>query len=902
MKLISLLLCLDLFSYCATSQDIYSLKNTKSVIDSAAYKKWVSIDGGTITNDGRFVSYIINNLPTGSCTMVMRGSESNWEIRIKGVREVRFAADSRNAFVRSNDTLFCMKLGSSEYKAIPAVEAFDIPITGCAQWFVYRNVNSKGIVLDDIYTGKKNVYPSVVNFFFSGNGNFLIMEVSEKIEGEEIRSIELVDLKSLKQRHIWKGKGLIKMVLNDNVTQLAFLTSENDRKALWIYNEETKDLRLLVNDMSSEIRAGLRLCDLTSISEDGEHIFVTMGKVAKAQKKKNSQSTVNIWSYLDLKLQPGQSENNFGGSYYSAVVGTRSRKVTYLTGDNEYIASSSKNNDVFLIEHMGGGEMAEVNWNDSSKRSYYVVDLNSNSRRLLKIDGMHLLWLSPNGKYIIYYDNASSGYLCYEVASGIWRNITKGLSTSFISIYFEDREPRPRGVAGWLNDDVLVYDRFDIWKIDPQGKRKALNLTNGYGRRHNIFFYLALSEYTGETIPGDSGLLLNAFNMDNKQNGFFQAKLDKPNDPELLTMGDYIYQLIDNPYIPSNCGSYPVKAKNARKFVVKRMSATESPNYFLTSNFSKFKQISEVFPERDFNWYSTELHVWQEETGKVLHGILYKPENFDSTKMYPVIIHYYEKKSFELNEYFQPEDVSSGCNINIPTFVSNGYLVFTPDIDFIAGDPMQGTYNSVVSAAKHLLEFKFVDAKRLGIGGCSFGGVQTNYLITHTDIFAAAYSASSMVDFISGYGGLFNGRIASQSYFERGGQGRMGGTIWQNPGSYVKSSSIFNADKVKTPLLLMHTTEDPVCPFSQAVEFYTALRRLGKRVWMLEYTDGHHSINGNSAKDFGIRMMQFFNHYLKGTPAPVWMTRGVSQSMKGIDDGFDLDSIIKTPGKGLIEY
>jgi dipeptidyl aminopeptidase/acylaminoacyl peptidase len=209
---------------------------------------------------------------------------------------------------------------------------------------------------------------------------------------------------------------------------------------------------------------------------------------------------------------------------------------------------------------------------------------------------------------------------------------------------------------------------------------------------------------------------------------------------------------------------------------------------------------------------------------------------------------------------------------------------------------MQGTYDAVVSAAGYLSTLPFVNSKKMGLQGHSFGGVQTNYLVTHTNLFAAAESSAGLADFVSFYGTLAGGTDSRQDFNENG-QLRMGGSLWEKPEAYIKNSAIFQIEKVTTPILLMHTKSDDI---ANVMEFFTGLRRMGKKAWMLVYSEGNHGVWKKEAEDLSVRMMQFFDHYLKDKPAPLWMLDGVSAKDRSWDAGLKLDTNGRTPGQGLL--
>jgi dipeptidyl aminopeptidase/acylaminoacyl peptidase len=282
-------------------------------------------------------------------------------------------------------------------------------------------------------------------------------------------------------------------------------------------------------------------------------------------------------------------------------------------------------------------------------------------------------------------------------------------------------------------------------------------------------------------------------------------------------------------------------------------------------------------------------------------GILYKPENFDPRKKYPIIFNYYEKLSHNLYQFISPAFTNN--NINIPWFVSNGYLVFLPDIHFkigkLTGKPVgEWTYNAVVSAAEYLAKRPYVDRNKMAIQGHSFGGMQTAYLATHTSRFKAAAEAAGATDPISEYLMLVPFMTArTPTLMEHYSKQRpieiehmlFGATPWERPDLYRKNSAVLNADKNSTPLLIMHNMRDNQVQWRQGVELYMALRRLRKKAWMLQYDDGAHSVSRKSAEDYTIRLTQFFDHFLKDTPAPAWMTDGVPAKLKGVELGYELD-------------
>ncbi len=495
------------------------------------------------------------------------------------------------------------------------------------------------------------------------------------------------------------------------------------------------------------------------------------------------------------------------------------------------------------------------------------------------------------GKNSIRYERKVDDLYTYNILTGKKTNITSGLPIPYNDFeFFQNRSlyTRKLEVAGWLKNDkaVLVYDKYDIWQLDPDNKVPPKNLTNGLGRRNNIVFRLSSFNIDENgLLRSDKLLHLKAFDLQNKNSGYYSIQMGKNSDPILLSFGPYQYEEV-------------VKSIHSEIYIVTRQSSTQSPKYFWTRNFKSYFPLSDVYPEKKYNWLSSELLHFETRNGRSSQGVLYKPENFNPKKKYPVIIHYYETMSDNLNGFIRPDPMSGPLNVS--WFVSRGYIVFTPDIIYGMGEVGKNALDAIVGAADLLSKFSWIDEQKIAIQGHSFGGFETNYIVANSDLFAAAVSSSGFSDLVSGSGSIRyeNGEPFWQEWTEVG-QGRIGANLWERPDLYIRNSPVFAAGRVSTPLLMMNNKKDGIVNFSQGVELFTSLRRLGKRVWMLQYDDGVHIVYGKDAIDYTLRVTQFFDHYLKEMPSPKWMLEGIPAKNKGLDDGLKLEEKKNNIGKWL---
>jgi len=882
----------------------------KQSLNHSIYDDWPSIKNQKISNDGNYVVYSTETEKRGS-TLIIQSINGSYKKEIPSAINPTITNDSRKViFSMPGDSIGILEFGMDSFQIMTSISSFKIPTNGNVVWVAYQRAKiNKDVILCNLTTGEQTSYANVTDYYFSDNGNVLLLQSISK-SGSNMPDMALVwvSLPDKSTDTVMHGKAkAIRIVFDKMERQLAFISEEESEgkkiKTLRYYTPGMSIGKILVGGYTIGTKEDLVITSngLFKFSKDGSKIFFSLVRnpELKTHIKRNLSDPpgVNIWSY-DQPLQSLQLKGlipNYLNPVFTAVLYVNENKVVCLNcqnnddwrveladeGDKDYVLVNTKSN------------VWEKDWNLSERPTVYLVSTKDGSRQLVKerlLASASEPVFSPKGKYVIWYDRQLRNYFTYNISSGVIKNITRLISVPL----YDDEDDRPGapfafGIASWLENDlaVIIYDRYDVWQVDPEGNKIPINITESYGRKNKIVFRCIWPSEDHSPSPAvkyNELLLFSAFNRINKHNGFFQKKLSAKGFPEQLTMGPFIY------YYPLH--SYdirsvlPLKAKNAEMYVVQRMNSVEAPNIFTTRDFRNFIKLSEIAPQKDYNWMTTELIHWKMFDGEIGEGLLYKPENFDPQKKYPVIFYFYEKNADALNNFIGV--VPSNGAMNIPFFVSNGYVVFDPNIYYKVGNPGESVYNSVVSAARYLSKIPWVDSNRMGLQGISWGGYEVNYLITRTKIFAAAASTAGLSDLVSGYGGLSDNGHSLKDKYENG-QVRIGATLWQRPELYIKNSPIFKADRVQTPLLIMHNQEDGAVPWQQAVEWFTALRRLAKKVWLLQYDGEDHGLYQSKNKlDYSIRLSQFFDHYLKGVAAPRWMTDGIPARLKGIDLRLDL--------------
>lgn len=758
-----------------------------------------------------------------------------------------------------------------------------------------RRQYGNGLVLRNLSTGADERIADVQAFFFDDSAKVLGYTVASRTPGRDGAYIR--NLATGATTTLLTGTGDYKALVLDKASQQAAFLSNRDEfgKPGAMYSLYYASLKAVGGASAavtpSAVPPGMRVSDNASVAftRNGNAILFGVAPVLVDSVPSDSlagKAVFDLWHYKDAQLQPTQRLNAgrdrtkshqslwFIGQRKLVTLAVDSLPTVSVGADGRVVLGTSR--ERYNIESMWGDGATDV----------YVIDGTTGAAKLVKEHISGSASLSPDEKYIAYFDKAH--WYTYNIASGKTTDITTPVKGVSFAQETADTPAIPGawGVAGWTKGDrsILLYDRYDLWELDPIGTRQAVSVTDSMGRRNTTVLRLVqLAGGRGARGGGASGagsdssialepnapLLLRALNEETKVAGFYRDQLGNTRAPQPVVTADVAW-------------GAPIKAKNAEEYLVTKGTYVDFPNLYAGPSLTNLVKISDANPQqKDVNWGTVELVRWISTDGFEQKGLLYKPENFDPAKKYPMISYFYEQLSNGLHNYVPP----NGRNVINPThYASNGYLVFEPDIHYEIGYPGPSAMKSIIPGIQMLLARGYVDAKHLGVQGQSWGGYQTLYMITQTQIFAAAMAGAPVVNMTSAYGGIRWGTGIARSGQYENGQSRIGGSIWQNPMRYIENSPLFWLDKVTTPLFIMSNDADDAVPWYQGIETFVGMRRLGKEVYFIDYNNDVHNPAGRAnQKDIAMRMQQFFDTKLKGAPVPDWMEHGIPYRDKGRD-------------------
>jgi dipeptidyl aminopeptidase/acylaminoacyl peptidase len=924
----------------------------KIPLDHSVYDGWRSVQDRAISNDGKWLLYSLSP-QEGDATQEIKAVDGRRTISIPRGRAGQFSFDTQFAVSQikppfllarqatrdkkkpedmPKDTLAIVRLNDGNVLKIGRVKSFAMPEKS-AGWVAYlmekpivkpdtskkaenapkelpkkedkkddkkktekKKDEGTPLVLRNLGSGTETSFQNVSSYLWAKNGSRLIFATSAADSLKD--GIFALNMSTSKVDTLLMGRGNYKqLAIDEQGNQIAFLTDRDDYKAkksafnLYFW-QNTGKARLIADSTTAAFPKGWRVSENGNLnfSKNGSKLYFGSAPKPLPDPKEvpdDEKVSVDVWHWQDPQIQPMQlvqAEQEKKRSY-RAVFHISAQKVVQLaTEDMPNLATNYDGNAEFAI---GSSQLPYqfMNWETPGFSDVYLVRVQDGTRTKVMEKVQFGVQLSPNAQFMYWWDGQAKAWFAQAVTQSVNAKEAKNLTASIPLLFADDQFDQPMLPSPasysvqWTDQDasMIVGDGYDLWELDPTGSKAPRSITEGKGREGSIRFNLLNFDSETPNINPNKPYILSAFHELNKSAGFYRDQVNGSDAPKSLLWSANRYNM-------------PIKAKNADVVMWTRESFQETPNIW-TSNidFRNAKQHSDANPQQSkYLWGTAEVVSWRSTDNVMLQGLLYKPENFDPAKKYPMMVYFYERLSDGLHTYISPAPGSS--SINVAFYVSRGYLVFEPDIPYEIGYPGESAMDAIMPGVLSLMEKGFIDPQRVGAQGHSWGGYQIAYMITKTNLFRAVEAGAAVSNMTSAYGGIRWGTGMSRQFQYERTQSRIGGTLWQNSLQYIENSPLFWAEKVKTPLLMMHNDQDDAVPWYQGIEYYMALRRLNKPVWMLTYNGEFHGLRKRQdQKDWAIRMQQYFDHYLKDAPTPVWMSKGVPAIQKGLTKGLETE-------------
>ncbi|GEK55768.1 peptidase S9 [Pseudoalteromonas espejiana] len=608
---------------------------------------------------------------------------------------------------------------------------------------------------------------------------------------------------------------------------------------------------------------------------------------------------------------------------------TSTRTYSSKTANQANVVTELKNNDKQTLYRFEGQQPSNLIWSPDNQFLVYMLgnELKQLNRKNLTIktlaselEGTSNFNFYNNSSLIFSWskspDDHNSLTKHYKGLQDRWsyaRNVsqlymldtksglTKALSQGPISHSFEDTNSS-RGKllmsrqimamqASTHPETELVELDLNSNKLTSFGKFKTFNHAKYTNKDVYVVAGPDFKNGAGRALPKD--MLAN--NYDGQlyllsDNGKNVKALSKQFDPSIgqlnvLDNGDALIKVTEQdtqPLYLFDLSKQRFKKLNTGLDIVEQFSYSHDRNTQVllsgttASTPQQLKQLNVSKNKAELLWDSkplayanTQIPTLEEfnltnQDGVEISGRVYIPSNLDKTKKHPALVYYYGGTS----------PVTRGFTGRYPfnLWAANGYVVYVVQPtgatgfgqkfsaqhvnawgDYTASDIMQGTQ-------AFLKKYDFVDSKKVGNLGASYGGFMTMLLATKTDMFSASIAHAGISNLTSYWGEgwwgyLYSGEASKNSF------------PWNNAKLYSDHSPVFHADKVTTPLLLLHGDSDTNVPVGESLTMYTALKLLNKDVELIEYKGANHQIFARDKRfDWWNTMLAYFDKQLKNEP------------------------------------
>jgi hypothetical protein len=912
-----------LFALSATAQ-----AQSKKVLSIDDYVRWRSIEASRISGDGNWVAYVMRHPsaldPQPMLTLLRLDTNSPQEIANGG--QPTFSDDSRwVAYYVDLPYAEAKKLRDGNRPVTRKVQLMQLPNGTKQTWEDIQSFSfsagsghlllrrrqadarakNKGVdvILHDLRTGNDQLLGSVNEAAFNRTGELLAYSVDAA--ERDANGLFVLDLRNgrvspldddtrIYSRLTWneagtalaavKGSEVEKMRERDN-TLIAFADVYSLLSPMAKASPSTLDAKTagFPNGMVVSERREL------AWSANGKLIFVGIKEQGAApdttERKKGTDEVpdVDVWNTKDVRIQSLQmgradADRNFtyreafdvSAGRYIALTDTTMREVE-LTADGRWAIGRDDRRFISDYERPAG-DLYRVNPATGERSLMLEAQITNTST------GSHIFGTSPDGRFFLYWKD--SQFQIYDLDAGTTQRLTKPGSLSFVDREFDHPGPRPPyGLAAWTRDSkgVVLEHRYDLWLYPIDGSAPS-NLTRGVGSKNEIQFrYInpepadapgPMQRAQNTAIDLSKPVLLSAYGQWTKKSGFYELR------------GGELKELV---FEDADYGA-PTKAAKADRYLFTRQTFSEFPDLRVSGlDFKDAKRITNANPQQaEYAWGRRVLFDFTNKKGVRLQGVLALPDDYKMGEKRPMLVNFYEKNSQNMHRYNMPSFLGSMGSIPAEA-VSRGYITMLPDIHFNTRTSHSDMLECVEAATRKVIEMGYADPKHIGVNGHSYSGQGVAFIGTRSRMFAAIGMGAGVTDLTSdfshnwGWSYQVQGRNGANAFdYYLYSQGRQATNPWDDPELYRFESARTHVRGVTAPFLIMHGTADPTVAFQEGLGFYNALRFNKKNAVLLAYPGEGHGLRGlANRRDLTIRYFQFFDHYLRGAPAPRWLTEGV---------------------------
>ena len=855
---------LVLLIWICCSLSLFGQEQQAAIVDTSAYKLYHRLENGKMSNDGNWTNYRI--IHPKADTMFVQNTINSTKYSIPGGKVGHFSTDNKTfASLDAAHNLKLINLTTGKFKITKGVLKFDLKNNVLT--LLIKEEGKRHLITIDLNTNKTHRIINVEEFLVSPEGNKFAV-ITQTDHTSQVQLIERG--KGFKMRKIAKDNvgSYNRLRWSANGNALSFLQTVKNKTANYCYNHLQNRIYKIPPEVYEGLLSNYEIDknEPVLLSKNGTKLFFKVRQLQSLVEKKEAND-VQIWNAGDQSLYSGaQIINGWHSTPKIVLWEPQNNRVKFITTVDLPLGFITEN-DRYSITYNPLKHEPQPKLH--ADLDLYVTDLEKGTTTLLleKQFADAPLQSSHNGKFILYFRDKN--WFTYNLETQLHKNLT----SSNAAVFYDDQKDTasdfvPYGAPGWTkNDDsVLLYDQFDVWIVKADGS-ESRRIT--YGRESKTIYRIVPNENTEAskfrfshcttgTFDLKKGLLLKTVSLDGSLTGIqFLSSQTKP---------------------------FIVEATSSNKYDIKKASENNSiswveESYTLTPRLmvkmQKYGERCQVRTnhqhEKLYN-HSVEILKYKGNDGEELKALLYYPVGYDKNKRYPMIVSIYEKQSKDINTFIAPS-LYNGIGFNTANFTGNGYFVLLPDINYILQNVGDSALLCVENAVHIALENKTIDPLKVGLTGHSFGGFETNYIITKSNLFACAVAGAATSNFVSSY--LTEAKNNQQPNFFKieAAQARMGKSLYEAKEAYLKNSPVLYADQIKTPLLSWTGLEDYQVDYNQSFELYMALRRLGKVHILLAFPNEGHAIDDQiKDKELTVKIQQWFDHYLKDSNKLAWMS------------------------------